>query len=386
MDGSEQHITGIFHRAGDRASPLLVTFVLPRNSWFQPSLLQSNATARDKVPTYSTLAAFRHLWDSLPLHEAPPGLKIPLRKDPKTPQEYDVPLEVCPEGVLVHDDGSTGLDVRDHDGTTVSLRGQDSATSRFDFRRIDLVVGRASDRKASDGARFGYLGEIPNEKGQKVFFAFAKIAVLTLDKRNLAKLAQVADSNLDSFGESFMDLSLASHDFQYLDLEDVRTFISGEAAKGTEVFEAFGMKIPADQLTFGGITLVVSIQLYFLIYLRQLSGKLEVGDPGWDVPWMGMDQSFLAKVVFFCTVVLLPIVAIATVAYHPAAQRLHAEAIIVSDVAPEWKRAVTFITDTAWLLPAVGGPLLSAAALAILSWKRRPKLVESPTETSPPAE
>jgi hypothetical protein len=76
------------------------------------------------------------------------------------------------------------------------------------------------------------------------------------------------------------------------------------------------MKFPAGQVTLWGIVLLVSVELYFFLYLRQLSGKLGAGEPGWDVPWIGMDLSRLAQSIFFVTIVLLPNGAVALLAWR----------------------------------------------------------------------
>jgi hypothetical protein len=73
--------------------------------------------------------------------------------------------------------------------------------------------------------------------------------------------------------------------------QDIKDFLHDEASKGAEVFEALGMKFPADKVTLWGIILILSVQLYFFVYLRQLSGRLRANDPGWDTPRVGRDTS-----------------------------------------------------------------------------------------------
>lgn len=113
------------------------------------------------------------------------------------------------------------------------------------------------------------------------------------------------------FGEVFSDLSRASEGgWGDLELETLRGFIHDEASKGPEVFEAFGMKFPSAEVTLWGIILLLSIQLYLLLYLRQLSGKLDPADAAWQVPWIGMNPSGMARCTFFVTVVPLPVLAV----------------------------------------------------------------------------
>jgi len=55
-----------------------------------------------------------------------------------------------------------------------------------------------------------------------------------------------------SFTISFPDLDLSAHDVETLELEDIEKIIAGEAKKGSEVFEVFGIKFPAGQVRVGG--------------------------------------------------------------------------------------------------------------------------------------
>jgi len=119
-----------------------------------------------------------------------------------------------------------------------------------------------------------------------------------------------------NFDDSFPDLAREAQDLNTLELEDTEKFISAEAAKGSEVFEVFGMKFPTGEITLWGTIILLGVQLYFYMYLRQLSGKLVQNDAGWDVPWLGMNSSFLAQTIFFLTVVLLPCLAIGLLGEH----------------------------------------------------------------------
>jgi hypothetical protein len=39
------------------------------------------------------------------------------------------------------------------------------------------------------------------------------------------------------------------------------------------------------------------------------SRKLKPEDPGWDVPWIGMDSSQLSKTILYVSLVVLPCIA-----------------------------------------------------------------------------
>lgn len=116
---------------------------------------------------------------------------------------------------------------------------------------------------------------------------------------------------LGRFDRSFWDLAQAAKGLEALELEDLRRIVSEDAARGSEVLEVFGFKFPVGRVTVWSTVVLWCIQLYFLVYLKQLSGKLDRTDPGWDVPWIGMDQSGLARFLLFITITFLPCVSLA---------------------------------------------------------------------------
>jgi hypothetical protein len=101
-----------------------------------------------------------------------------------------------------------------------------------------------------------------------------------------------------------------------LDFSILAPQIYEEVEKGDEPFEAFGLKIPESRIAVWGIVILISIQLYFVMYMRRLSNKLKPDDPGWDVPWMAMDQSILARAMLFVSIVVLPACATFAVIAH----------------------------------------------------------------------
>jgi hypothetical protein len=186
-----------------------------------------------------------------------------------------------------------------------------------------------------------------------------------------------------SFERTFADLSTAARDRTDFSLEEIKTFVHEEAAKGIEVFEAFGMKFPAGQITFWGILLLMSVQLYFFVYLRQLFGKLKSDAAGWDVPWIGMDSSSLSKMIFFFTVVVLPCAASVLLVWQAAARLsvgywertghlLHP----IHFFAPPWDWHYTVILK---ILGMTLAPVTSGF-LGWFSWRFRPQVA---AETAP---
>ncbi len=173
------------------------------------------------------------------------------------------------------------------------------------------------------------------------------------------------------FEESFPDLSEAMTGRSSEDIDTLSHQILEEASKGVESFEILGVKFPANQVTQWGIILLVSIQLYLVTYLRRLSGRLTPEDPGWEVPWIAMDNSLLARVMLDVSFLILPISAVFLVTLQVWSQLSEVvwrgtwrtiEYLIIYDRKHLW----------AMLLCCCG-----SVCLSILSWKYRPKLSES---------
>ena len=117
-----------------------------------------------------------------------------------------------------------------------------------------------------------------------------------------------------------------------------------------------------------GYEILLVVQLYFFVYLKQLSGKLAPEDAAWDVPWIAMDMSRLSRILFFVSVVLVPSVAVALLSWHAATATSTA-------LAHHWVIAKMISLVAAFLLVAI---------LGILSWKYRPRVSMSINELSPP--
>ena len=217
----------------------------------------------------------------------------------------------------------------------------------------------------------GLQGDIPNRREILFFPAYDYVSFnvsrswLTFAFKNWKR---------DEFNVSFRDLDQATRGLESLEFEDIKKIISDEASKGPEVFEAFGMKFPARQVTLGGIVVLFGVQLYFYLYLKQLSGRLRSDDAGWDVPWIGMNQSRAGLFFFFTTLVLFPVSAIALLVGKAISQSTR----------EYWVATGHFFRFTVgfgrWDLPVILQILgLVAGFLAVLllslrCWKYRPKI------------
>lgn len=160
------------------------------------------------------------------------------------------------------------------------------------------------------------------------------------------------------FDDSFPDLSAVAADAIDDSFDKIQKRLEVESEKEEQTFEAFGIKFRSTQVTRWGIVLLLGVQLYMVMYLRQFGRKLSYDDPGWDMPWMAMDQSMLARTMFFISLVLLPACAALVVVLEAERRSSRAEMI---------------------LMPL---GLVASVVLSVLSWKYRPV----PTEPVAPSQ
>jgi hypothetical protein len=185
------------------------------------------------------------------------------------------------------------------------------------------------------------------------------------DRSTLNKTFQSWGSG--EFENSFYNLDQATRDNKTLTLEDIAKIVSEDAAKGPEVFEVFGLKFPQKHITIWGIVILLGVQLYLFVYLRQLTGHMGADDPGWDVPWIALDQSALGRSLLFLTVTVLPCIASALIGINFMQHFVHQpfEGALPKSMADALVRHPIFSLVFVCSFSA-------SAVLGILSWKHRP--------------
>jgi len=213
-----------------------------------------------------------------------------------------VAIRIASEGKIVNKDLAQGR---------VQLSEQQNVPVTSKSQVHYVREGDNEDAIVPDSLRFpihGLSAFVP-DINSNVFFPVLEVEQVTVSQATLSKY--FADWKPGPFDATFSDLARAAQDKEMQDLELTRKAISDATSKTAETFEAFGMKFPADQITIWGTVVLLCVQLYFLTYLRQLSGKLRIDDAAWDVPWIGMNQSSLAVSIFFVSLIVLPLLAVA---------------------------------------------------------------------------
>lgn len=192
----------------------------------------------------------------------------------------------------------------------------------------------------------------------------AEYVVVNLNDKTLSEYLGVSPGR---FNEVFRQLQEFAKTSGIQSLPALEEALSKSDLSDSPVFEAFGIKFPAGTAILGGVVVLLGVQLYFFLYLRKLNGSLKPDDPGWDVPWIGMDSSGLARAAFMGTVVLLPVVSLMVLSHETLRVALFVK----------WDR--TGVLKTLGLLLV----MTLSAFLGIRSWKFRPQVSSSAASQEP---
>lgn len=107
------------------------------------------------------------------------------------------------------------------------------------------------------------------------------------------------------FKDAFRQLASLDESLENLDLETSERILYGEAKRSGDAFEAAGLKIPADVAVRCGVLLVLAVQLYMLIHLREFGTRPE-REAGFDVAWIGVYTSGPARIMMLISLLILP--------------------------------------------------------------------------------
>lgn len=319
-------------KAGNQVR-IAVDCLLERDNWYQATYTYPNTWSPKTYP--GTLGEFKTWWEGL-----------------ATPYVLYFPVAVARNWKSSSGTASFRFERSGHRGANYF-----KVKTHLDVERL---VGKEDPRKIQLSFGATIRGDQPDEIDLQIPVVFVVRSEVT------QKTLEEVFHNLHPgpFEDSFADLAVLARDEVDLPLEQIKDFIHDEAAKGPEVFEAFGVKFPADQIRFWGDALILSIQLYLALCLRRLSGELRIDDAGWEVGWLAMDSSLMSRTLLFNTLVILPCCAV----------------IMISE------QALTRFSSEYTSVHVLGIKILSFVAvlasgyLGLLSWKYRPQIAPEPPE------
>ena len=247
--------------------------------------------------------------------------------------------------------------------------------------------------KHIDSHGSGFLGRVPGSSDE---FLVPVTSIVHVEASQAGLYQLLQNTCPGTFSDSFVNLAKASVGRGPLPLQDVMKALTEEAGKSGEVFEAFGIKFPVDQMTTWGVMVLVSVQLYLLVYLRQFRRTLQPSDASWDLPWIGMDRSVAAQAILLFTLIVVPVFAssvlsevairsvVAAAEYH---SRLHANTGFCMDRVtsghlniPAVERALREATTGRTVALSAG--VLCSLILGVLCWIYRPKMNSVPPTVS----
>ena len=162
---------------------------------------------------------------------------------------------------------------------------------------------------------FTYVASIPGQN-MAVFMPVEQTYDLEVDPQSA--LFSINDKWVPGeFSVSFGVLDRLTSGIQDLPLDRLRTFLETKEMTETRGFEVLGVKFPAESTKWAGLLVLLGLQLYFWVHLRERMPFLKTSDPGWDVAWIGVYRSLTAQILLFASTVVLPTLAAIAIGLRP---------------------------------------------------------------------
>ncbi len=105
------------------------------------------------------------------------------------------------------------------------------------------------------------------------------------------------------FKDAFRELDQMTTGFQDLDFSHLQKILHLQEKNSKEGLEAFGVKFPVETTTRWGVLLVIAIQLYFWLHIREYRRLETAGAP---VAWIGFYTQATARIAVATTALLMP--------------------------------------------------------------------------------
>lgn len=332
--------------------------------WFAFSPKPAEAgTARSRESEYSsmppkTMAKFEAWWEG---HKEPLDILVIEALADVSDPDIDYDEDSCGNDPVAADIASKCKPAPHRDAAVVLFDGEEDG--RKTIGRLRLAY---NDNYGFDSAEYNRFDSAnPGSfrvESAKAFHANIPFPSIPIATSHTIKVSlddfHLAAAGCRIFEQCFPELAKAVKGFEYTAFSDLRNHLVQQVEKGGEVFEAFGLKIPVQGLAVWGLVVLLGVQFYFYLHLRELHAKIEPDDSGWDAAWVGMYKSNDARMAFFASVALLPLVASGFLAYR-GWQVLH-------DSNSRFPTSAAMVTYTL----ALG----LSALLAFSAWKHRPRL------------
>jgi hypothetical protein len=203
---------------------MLIRFELPSENWSQTS--RPKGVHWSPVSFPNTLAEFRQWWDDLA----------------EIPYDITFPRAIASKrGKILHNDDVIGelIETEKADGDAPKIAAR--------FPLVFIV-----DESAKN---FRYISLDDRNKNEVFGYDLPVTQVMHVVMSQQMVNARFQSMTLGEFDTAFADLGAAALPYQNLQLARLESFLHDDASKGSEVFEALGLKVPADQITLWGLNL-----------------------------------------------------------------------------------------------------------------------------------
>jgi hypothetical protein len=113
-----------------------------------------------------------------------------------------------------------------------------------------------------------------------------------------------------SFAYAFPELNRLTADYQDLQLDKIQAILRAQKLTSGESIEIVGIKLAVESVRSGGALLILGVQLYFLLHLKEFVRRIVPESEAWDAAWIGLYPGALAVGAFWFSAFLLPTAAV----------------------------------------------------------------------------
>ncbi|MCT4648489.1 MAG: hypothetical protein N4A74_26110 [Carboxylicivirga sp.] len=143
-----------------------------------------------------------------------------------------------------------------------------------------------------------------------------------------------------SFEDQFKALHEVTKDWDDISIGAAKKIINSENTRTGDTFQVLGIQLPSQGILSWGIFIILGIQLYFYLHLREFLNRyksVSVESVGVTVPWLILYNGKFPMYVYFGTVILIPLISAITVliinlSIYPISEVLHYLHVVVAGV------------------------------------------------------
>jgi hypothetical protein len=113
-----------------------------------------------------------------------------------------------------------------------------------------------------------------------------------------------------SFEYTFPELNRLTADYQDLSLDKIQAILRTQKLTSVESIEVIGIKLAVEAVRSGGALLILGVQLYFLLHLREFVRRISPESEAREAAWIGLYPGTLAVAAFWFSAFILPSIAV----------------------------------------------------------------------------